>query len=486
METVDWNFPVTVSECVLMARTGGRLWPWRSRAEQAEVDDVLERLEIGGLARRHIRQLSGGQQQRVFVARALLSRPQLLLMDEPTSGVDFRTRHEILHLLGDLYGDGLAIVLTTHDLNGIAAHLPHLVCLNTRSSAPAHRGPCSRRTSSSAPSVRRSRSSNMPGCRSSSTRIATSVPTSSPSVGRAPDMGDLLQPYDFEFFRNGVIVATVAGGLCGLVGVFVVLKGMSYIGHGLSHAIFGGFAASALLGINFVLGAGVWGVASALLIGGVTRRRTIGADAAIGVITTASFALGLALFAIFGRRGDSFDAALFGSILGVDNLDVVAIFVVAVFVAGVVFFTYRPLLFTTFDPEVAQASGLHTARIDALLMLVLAVTILATMQVLGATLVAASIVIPATVARMLTDSFHRMLFVATALGATTGFVGMNASYHLDVQSGPAIVLVGAALFAAVFVVSGTRRCGPRRPSPTPTIWGRSVSRAHVGKFRVRA
>ena len=131
VETVNWNFPVTVSECVLMARTRGRVWPWRSRAEQAEVDDVLERLDIGGLAGRHIRQLSGGQQQRVFVARALLSRPQLLLMDEPTSGVDFRTRHEILHLLGDLYGDGLAIVLTTHDLNGIAAHLPNLVCLNT-------------------------------------------------------------------------------------------------------------------------------------------------------------------------------------------------------------------------------------------------------------------------------------------------------------------------------------------------------------------
>ena len=94
---------------------------------------------------------------------------------------------------------------------------------------------------------------------------------------------------------------------------------MSYIGHGLSHAIFGGFAASALLGVNFVLGAGVWGVASALLISGVTRRRVIGADAAIGVITTASFALGLALFALFGRRGSSFDAALFGSILGVDD-----------------------------------------------------------------------------------------------------------------------------------------------------------------------
>jgi ABC-type Mn2+/Zn2+ transport system ATPase subunit len=131
VETVDWNFPVTVSECVLMARTQGRLWPWRSRVEAAEVDEILDRLEIAGLADRHIRQLSGGQQQRVFIARALLGRPQLLVMDEPTSGVDVRTRHEILHLLGDLHRDGLAVLLTTHDLNGIAAHLPHLVCLNT-------------------------------------------------------------------------------------------------------------------------------------------------------------------------------------------------------------------------------------------------------------------------------------------------------------------------------------------------------------------
>ena len=101
-------------------------------------------------------------------------------------------------------------------------------------------------------------------------------------------MSTLLRPYDFEFFRNGVIVATIAGALCGLIGVFVVLKGMSYIGHGLSHAIFGGYAASALLGVNFILGAGTWGIASALMIGGVTRRKLIGADAAIGVITTAS------------------------------------------------------------------------------------------------------------------------------------------------------------------------------------------------------
>jgi ABC-type Mn2+/Zn2+ transport system permease subunit len=269
-------------------------------------------------------------------------------------------------------------------------------------------------------------------------------------------VGELLRPYEFEFFRNGVIVATIAGALCGLIGVFVVLKGMSYIGHGLSHAIFGGYAVSALIGVNFVLGAGAWGVIATLMINGVTRRRVIGADAAIGVITTASFALGLALFAIFGRRGQSFDAALFGSILGVETTDVLIIAGVAVAVAAVIVLRYRALLFTTFDPDVAQASGINTARVEALLMLLLSATVLATMQILGVTLVAATLVIPATVARMLTNSFSHMLLWATAIGTVIGFVGMNLSYHLDVQSGPAIVLVGAALFAAVFVASGVR------------------------------
>ncbi len=129
-ETVNWNFPVTVAECVLMARVGGRRLPWASRAEKAEVAEVLERLGLDDLAGRHIRQLSGGQQQRVFIARALLRRPELILMDEPTAGVDVATRHEILHLLEELNAGGLGVVLTTHDLNGVAAHLPTLVCLN--------------------------------------------------------------------------------------------------------------------------------------------------------------------------------------------------------------------------------------------------------------------------------------------------------------------------------------------------------------------
>jgi ABC-type Mn2+/Zn2+ transport system ATPase subunit len=123
---------VTVAETVLMSRprSPGRWVPWASREEKAEVAAVLDRLGIGHLAERHIREISGGQQQRVFIARALLRQPQLLVLDEPAAGVDVRTRHEVLHLLADLHDDGLAIVLTTHDLNGLAAHLPRLVCLH--------------------------------------------------------------------------------------------------------------------------------------------------------------------------------------------------------------------------------------------------------------------------------------------------------------------------------------------------------------------
>jgi manganese/iron transport system permease protein/iron/zinc/copper transport system permease protein len=255
-------------------------------------------------------------------------------------------------------------------------------------------------------------------------------------------------------------VATFAGALCGLIGVYVTLRGMSYIGHGLSHAIFGGAAASALVNFNFYLGAGLWGMASALAIGRVTRRRIIGSDAAIGVITTASFAFGIALLGLYGQVRKSIDAAIFGSVLGVTVADVWVVAGVTVAAGAVVFCFYRKLLFTTFDPEVADVSGVDTARMDALLMLLLSVSILATMKVLGVVLIAAVLVIPAVVARMLTNSFARMLWLSTLIGAVCGFVGMILSYHLDVSSGATIVLVGAALFTVVFALTGGR--GRRR------------------------
>ncbi len=133
LETVDWNFPATVREVVLMGRWNRSPWrSWMSRQDRVDADRVLERLGVGGLGDRQVRQLSGGQQQRVFLARAMIGDPVLLLLDEPTSGVDIKTRDEVLHLLADLNRSGMTIVMTTHELNSVAAHLPWVVCVNRR------------------------------------------------------------------------------------------------------------------------------------------------------------------------------------------------------------------------------------------------------------------------------------------------------------------------------------------------------------------
>jgi zinc/manganese transport system ATP-binding protein len=130
LEAIDWNFPVTVEQVVLMGRAGDGWGPWHRKAAQEEAHRVMKRLGIDNLARRHIRALSGGQQQRAFLGRALVSNPRLLLLDEPTAGVDIKTRDDILHLLDELNHEGVTVVMSTHELNAVAAHLPWVVCVN--------------------------------------------------------------------------------------------------------------------------------------------------------------------------------------------------------------------------------------------------------------------------------------------------------------------------------------------------------------------
>ncbi|MFM9112362.1 MAG: metal ABC transporter permease [Actinomycetota bacterium] len=265
---------------------------------------------------------------------------------------------------------------------------------------------------------------------------------------------DLLEPYGFQFFRHGIVVATIAGALCGLLGVFVVLRGMSYIGHGLSHAVFGGAAASAVIGVNFFLGAGIWGVISGVLIARVARRRVLGADAAIGVVTTASFALGLALMNRYGQASKSIEAVLFGSVLGVRAADIVAVGSVAVMSLLIIVRWYRRLLFSTFDRDVAQVSGVNVGLVEAVLLALLSLTILVTMRVIGTLLISALLVIPAAASRMTTNSFTRLLWLSPVIGAVTCFVGMNASYHLDTSASATIILLDAIVFVVVYGVAG--------------------------------
>jgi manganese/iron transport system permease protein/iron/zinc/copper transport system permease protein len=263
-------------------------------------------------------------------------------------------------------------------------------------------------------------------------------------------MALLVEPFAYRFFVHGLVVAVLVGSLCGLLGVYIVLRKMSYIGHGLSHAVFGGAMASVFFHVNFYVGAGVWGVVSVLLIDRITAKRTINADAAIGIITTASFAVGVALMSRMRRFMRDVEAALFGNVLGVATQDLLIISVVTLLAGVAVTWLYKPLLFSTFDEEVAQVSGVPTRRVQLVFSCILAFAVLASVQVLGVTLIAAALVIPAATARLLTNSFALLLCLSTLLGGSMAFLGMYLSYYLDIASGACIVLCSALFFTGVW------------------------------------
>ena len=267
----------------------------------------------------------------------------------------------------------------------------------------------------------------------------------------------LTEPLKFAFLQRAFISSLLIGALCGFVGVYVVLRRMSYIGHGLSLAVFGGAVLSFVLGINFYLGSTVWGFAAAMLIIWTGRRHSVGTDAAIGVITTASFALGVILIsAVEGLRAD-FDAALFGNILSLNETDLWVVVGTAVGIAAISFLAYKQMLFTTFSPDVAAVFGIRTGIIDSLFSLVLAAVLIASMRVVGVTLIAAALITPAATARMITHDFHRLALYATVMGAFGGIVGVYASWYLDWATGATIVATYALIFSITFIARNLKR-----------------------------
>lgn len=250
-----------------------------------------------------------------------------------------------------------------------------------------------------------------------------------------------------------MIASVIVGAVCGYVGVYVVLRRMSYIGHGLAHALFGGAVLSTIVGVNFFIGAGVWALVSAVLIHLISHRRLVGADAAIGVVTTSSFALGVAVVSTYRRFTLDFEAALFGNLLGITATDLWVIALTSAAVAFVMIVIRQELLFSTFDPEVAPVYGISTGRTELIFILLLAVTVVASTRILGVTLVSAAVVIPPVIGRYLTQRFHTLLLITPVIGAVCAATGMYLSYFIDISSGAMIVLT----FALVFFMVGGRR-----------------------------
>jgi ABC-type Mn2+/Zn2+ transport system permease subunit len=256
----------------------------------------------------------------------------------------------------------------------------------------------------------------------------------------------LTEPFQYPFIQRAFLCAFLVGGLTGVIGVYVVLRRISYIGHGLSYSIFGGAVISAAIGLNIYLGATVWGVLAAVVIFWLGRQRQINADAAIGIVTTASFAIGIILLSTVHDLRSGFDAALFGNILSLRPEDTTLILGVSLLIAVVLLRWYRPLLFTTFDPTVARVYGVKTGWIDLLLSLILAGVLIVAMQIVGVTLIAASLITPPSIARLLTHSFHKVIGLALLIGALGGVVGVYASWHLNWATGATIVLTHTILF----------------------------------------
>lgn len=269
-------------------------------------------------------------------------------------------------------------------------------------------------------------------------------------------MSWLTDPLAYAFFARALAAGVIVGAMCGAVSMFVVLRRISYIGHGLSHSVLGGVAAALALGIDVYLGAAAATVVSAALIHRVARRPGLHADAAIGIVTTAMFALGVLVVSLTRGGRVNTEALLFGNVLGVTATDLAVVIAAAAVFTLLLFCFAKPLLLVTFDPAVAPAHGVRAGAVEALFHLLVAGVIVVSVRVLGVLLIAAAVVLPAALARLIAASLWRVLIIATTVGAVSSVVGLYLSYHVNAPSGATIVLTAAALFTLAAVATATQ------------------------------
>lgn len=264
----------------------------------------------------------------------------------------------------------------------------------------------------------------------------------------------VLEPLAYAFFVRALIAAIVVGLVCAVVGSYMVLRGLAFMGDALSHSAFPGVVAAYLLHGPFYLGAAVAAVGTALGIGWLTRSGRLRGDTAIGVLFAGMFALGIFLFSrIPNYVGDLF-GFLFGEVLGIGDGDLIAITVLGLLVIATVALLWKELLFSTFDPLGAEAAGLPVVRLDYLFLALIALTIVVSLQAVGIILVVAMLVTPAAIGQLLATSFGRLVGVAIAVGTLTPVAGLYLSYWLDAAAGATIVLAETAIFVVVLAVRG--------------------------------
>jgi manganese/iron transport system permease protein len=285
------------------------------------------------------------------------------------------------------------------------------------------------------------------------------------SIGTVP-LNRLLEPFSYGFMQRGLLASIMVGVICAVIGCYVVLRSMAFLGDALAHAILPGVAAAYLLKGSLIVGALVASVAVALGIGFFSRQGRIREDTAIGILFAAALALGVALISTIKTYAVDLTHILFGNVLAVSRGDLRLTALIGVAVLGAVVLLYKQFLLVSFDPVLAKTLRLPVELIRNTMLILIALTIVASLQSVGVGLVAAMLVTPAAAAHFLTRRLAGMMIVAAIIGAFSSVVGLTMSYFLDIASGAAVVLVSTAVFVVVFVFS------PR---------GGLLSRAYAGK-----
>jgi manganese/iron transport system permease protein len=267
----------------------------------------------------------------------------------------------------------------------------------------------------------------------------------------------LSEPLAFAFFQRALVAAVVASVVCALVGSYVVLKGLAFIGDAIAHAAFPGVVAAFIVGGPYVLGGGIAAFVSAIAMGWISRRGRLRVDTAIGVVFAGAFALGVLMFSQLDGFVAELMGFLLGNVLGISQDNLVTLVLLGALVALTVLALWKELLYATFDPLGAAAAGLPVGALDYLFLGLIAVTIVVSLQAVGIILVVAFLVTPAATAQLLTVRFTRLVLTATTIGASTAVGGLYLSYWLDAPSGATIVLLQTAVFLAVLLLN--RRTG---------------------------
>jgi ABC-type Mn2+/Zn2+ transport system permease subunit len=286
----------------------------------------------------------------------------------------------------------------------------------------------------------------------------------------------LLEPLHYAIFVRALVAVALVGTVCAVVGTFVILRGLAFIGDAISHAAFPGVVVAYLVGAPFYLGAGVAAVGTALATTYIMRRAQLRPDTTIGVLFAGMFALGIFLYStIHGYVGDLF-AFLVGNVLAISMADLIGLAVIGIAMLVVIAALWKELLYTTFDPLGAAASGLPVERLEYLFLAIVALAIVISLQAVGIILVVAMLVTPAAAAQLLSVRFERLVAVAVGISVASSMLGLYLSFWLDVASGATIVLVQTAVFLLVLVFSPRRGLLAHRHPPTALTPGGTDAR----------